>query len=98
MKNRLEHLVTITLTTSQYDTSEKRIFDLFMEIEDILTEVLSGQQLGYVDGHEFCETPDKETLTYFLYGPNAEKIVTAITPLVLSFPKSTKPQINISSE
>lgn len=95
MVDDYSHLITVTLTTTQYNTNHSRVFDIFMEIEDILAEAVSAKRLGIVDGHEFCVDPHEETLTYFIYGSDVEKILDAIAPIVSMLPKTTNPRLRV---
>lgn len=63
-----------------------RAFDVLMEFEDILREIVESENLGNIDGHEFCYGDDEESITFFIYTKDEEKLYKLIEPLVSYIP------------
>lgn len=60
---------------------EKKL-DAVFDLEDILREVVEKTGIGNFDGNEFCE----DTVTFFIYGPDADKIVEELHPIIARMP------------
>lgn len=60
-----------------------KAFDALMEFEDILRKVVESENLGNVDGHEFCYGGDEESITFFIYTTDEEKLYQMIEPLIV---------------
>lgn len=56
--------------------------DAVFDLEDILAEVVEKTGIGNFDGNEFCE----DTVTFFIYGPDADKIVEELHPIIARIP------------
>lgn len=86
MKQREEALlVCLSVQPGKSDTDKG--FDALMEIENIFRDILEVERIGYVDGHEFMTSPDEETITFFLYGPNADMLYEVVEPIFHLLPK-----------
>ncbi len=64
-----------------------KALDAIYQLDDILREVIDGNKIGQYDGHEFASGPDEESVTFLMYGPDADVIYAAIIPLFLNLPK-----------
>lgn len=58
---------------------ERKIDAIFM-LEDLLQEILGKTGTGKLDGDEFCE----DTVTFFIYGQNANDLYNIISPIITS--------------
>lgn len=63
-----------------------KAFDVLMEFEDILREIVESEDLGSVDGHEFCYGEDEESITFFIYTTDGERLYNSIEPLFAYIP------------
>lgn len=63
-------------------------FNALMEYEDVLRDIMDITELGDVDGHEFCEGDEEHSITFFLYGKEADKIYDAVLPTIAYIPFS----------
>ncbi len=60
--------------------------DAVYYFEDILIDVIEKTHVGQFDGNEFCEAPDEESVTFFMYGPDANKMYETIEPVLSYLP------------
>lgn len=56
------------------------------DLEDILFKIVEDNKIGRFDGNEFCDGPNDESVTFFIYGDDADKISDIILPIVSKLP------------
>lgn len=61
--------------------NEKKL-DAVFDLEDILTQTVELNGVGDFDGNEFCE----DTVTFFIYGKDANKIQEVLAPIIEKVP------------
>ena len=61
-----------------------RPLDPLFDLEDALTTVLEGKDVGELDGHEIAVDGSDGFL--FLFGPNADKLYAVIEPVLRASP------------
>ncbi len=66
---------------------EESALDAVFALDDILREIIEVTDVGLYDGHEFCEGPAEESITFFMYGPDANLICETISPILPYLPK-----------
>lgn len=66
--------------------SSDEAFDAAMKLEDVIRDIVETEGVGYVDGHELCEGEDEESITYFIYGDDANQIYEAVAPIISHVP------------
>jgi len=74
-----EHSVLIFLKFGRSPFNSERKLDAIFELENIIAEVVEKTGVGQFDGNEFCE----DTVTFFIYGPDADKIVEELYPIIV---------------
>jgi hypothetical protein len=79
---QVDQSVQIFLQFSKGALDNERKLDAIFELEDILTEIVETTGIGRFDGNEFCE----DTVTFFIYGPDADKIVNELYPVISKIP------------
>ncbi len=65
--------------------SEKNL-DAIFQLEEILAHSVETNGLGRFDGNEFCDSPDESSVTFFIYGTNADSVCDVLTPFVVGLP------------
>lgn len=84
MKSEKTFLIYFKFPIGQLDGD--KAFDVLMEFEDILREIVESENLGNVDGHEFCYGEAEESITFFIYTTDEEKLFKLIEPLLVYIP------------
>lgn len=79
-----EQAVIICLQFPIGKFEEQKALDAIFDLDDILRKVIETSGVGTYDGHEFCEGPDEERVTFFIYGKDARKIYHEIKPILWS--------------
>jgi hypothetical protein len=82
-----EQLLLIVLQFPIGKLDDEDALDAVFELQDILKEIIDMEEIGRFDGNEFCEAPDETSVTFFIYGSNADKIQEAIIPILDMLPK-----------
>lgn len=82
-----QHAVFVCLQFPIGALEKKSRLDAVFDLDDVLMTIVEKTNVGNYDGHEFCEAPDEESVTFFMYGPDADKIYEAICPVLLFLPK-----------
>lgn len=85
MRQGHEVLVYLSFPVHKFD-SQKAI-DAIFDLESLMREVIEETGVGVFDGNEFCEGSDGESVTFFMYGNDADKIYEAISPLLAYLPR-----------
>ena len=81
-----EQAVIICLQFPIGKLQEQKALDAVFDLDDILCSVIETSGAGHYDGHEFCEGPDEESVTFFIYGDDANRIYNEIKPILQSLP------------
>ena len=81
-----EHCVLIVLQFPKGKLDEREALDAVFELEHILSEVIELAKVGRCDGNEFCESPDESSVTFFIFGSDADKIYESISPILAKLP------------
>jgi hypothetical protein len=74
MSNEDQHLVMVHF--EYYDQN----LDRLIELEDQLAAAVESAEVGEFDGNEVCVGGGP--VTYFMYGPDADRIVEVILPVL----------------
>lgn len=61
--------------------------DAVFDFEDILMKAIEENGVGNFDGNEFCEGPDETSVTFFIYGPDANVLYETVKPFLSFLPK-----------
>jgi hypothetical protein len=77
-----QQTVIIYLSFPQTKLDDERALDAVFDLEEILRRIIFRKHLGEFDGNEFCE----DTVTYFIYGNDADAIIQAILPYIQDLP------------
>ena len=75
---QVDHSVQIFLQFPRNALDDERKLDAVFDLEEILEEIVEKTGIGNFDGNEFCD----DTVTFFIYGPDADKIVENLYPIV----------------
>ena len=78
----MDQSVQIFLQFKEGDLDDERKLDAIFKLEVILIEVVDKTRIGNFDGNEFCE----DTVTFFIYGRDADKIVENLYPIIAKIP------------
>ena len=62
--------------------SERKLDILLFDVEDVLQEAVEKNKVGTLDGNEMYE----DTITYFFYGKDANKIAEVVYPMLSYIP------------
>jgi len=82
-----EQAVIICLQFPIGKLQEQKALEAVFDLDDILRTVIETSQVGTYDGHEFCEGPEEESVTFFIYGEDATRIYREIKPILQSLPR-----------
>lgn len=81
-----EQAVIICLQFSVGKLQEKKALDAIFDLDDIFRTILETSGIGTYDGHEFCESPEEESVRFFMYGPDANRMYEEVKPILQSLP------------
>ncbi len=77
-----EHAVLIFLQFSEGKLESERAVNAIFDLQELLSEEIEGNGVGLFDGNEFFE----DTVTFFIYGPDANAIYEVIQPVISGLP------------
>lgn len=80
------HSVMLYLKFQVGKLDDKKALDAVFDLDDLLREVVEKTGVGRFDGNEFCEGPDETSVTFFIYGTDADVIHGAISPVLAYLP------------
>jgi hypothetical protein len=80
------HAVFVHLNFPVGALDSEHKLDAVFELEDIFKETLETSGVGDFDGDEFCEGPVETSVTFFMYGPDANKIYQVVLPILMRLP------------
>lgn len=75
-------LLLIVLVFPPYVLENESKLDALFAFEDVLREIVEINRVGTVDGNEIGDT----TITFFIYGKNADAIYDILFPVLSRFP------------
>lgn len=81
-----EQAVIICLQFPIGKLQQKKALDAVFDLDDIFREIVESSHVGRYDGHEFCEGTEEESVTFYIYGKDANKIYQKIKPILQSLP------------
>lgn len=73
-----EQFVLIYLKFPTGSLDDESALNAVFELEDILVDAVETDCVGTFDGNEFCD----DTVTFFIYGQDANRISEAIYPII----------------
>ncbi len=76
------HAVEVFLTFHARGFAEERVLNAIFEIDELLREIIEGTDVGLYDGHEHGDN----SVTYFIFGPDANQIHETIEPVLSYLP------------
>lgn len=82
-----QHMVLVCLQFTIGALEKKSRLDAVYDLDDVLMNIVEETGVGEYSGHEFCEGPDEESVTFFMYGEDADKIHETIIPVLNYVPK-----------
>lgn len=82
-----EQAVIICLQFPVGKLQEKKAVDALYDLDDIFCNIIQTSGTGTYDGHEFCEGPDEESVRFFMYGPDANRMYDEIKPILQALPR-----------
>ena len=85
----LQEAVLIHFDLGFKSNGDRLGFDDMVDLEDTLIAVVERHQVGEVDGHEIGSSDG----TIFLYGPDADLMLEAIKPVLLTHPLCAGAQV-----
>jgi hypothetical protein len=88
-----EQAVIVCLQFPAGKLQKKKALDAVLDLDDIFRNVLEIAHCGSYDGHEFSETEDEDSVTFYFYGQNANLLYKEIKPILQSL--STLPKLSI---
>lgn len=75
-----EQAVIICLQFPIGKLQQQKARDAIVDLDAIIRDVIETSEVGVYDGHEFCEG----SVTFFIYGGDANKIYQEIRPILQS--------------
>lgn len=82
-----QHAVLICLQFEVGELDNNKKVNAVFKLDEILCEIVEKTGVGKYDGNEFCEGPDEESVTFFIYGKDADTIHETISPVLSYLPK-----------
>lgn len=85
-KTGLDKLLLLYLKFPLGKLDGDKVFDALMEFEDILREIVESENLGNVDGHEFSYGKDEESISFFIYTNDENRLYELVRLLIRHIP------------
>lgn len=85
--NPFEDALLVYLNFPPNKLQDEKALDALFDLDNIFEEVAYTTNAGYYDGHEFCEGPEEESITFFLYGQDIQRLYQVLLPLLQALPK-----------
>ena len=82
-----EQAVIICLQFPVGKLQEKKALDALFDLDDIFCSVIETSGIGTYDGHELFEGPEEESVRFFIYGPDANRIYEEVKPILQLLPR-----------
>jgi hypothetical protein len=64
----------------------KKALAAVFDLDDILREVVETSGVGISNGHNTCVDQEEDSVMYYIYGANANRIYQVIKPILQSLP------------
>lgn len=81
-----EQAVIICLQFPVGKFESKSALEAIFDLDDIINSVIETTGVGIYDGSEFCEGPEEESVTFYIYGSDATRIYNEVEPILMSLP------------
>lgn len=65
---------------------DEAVVNALFDLEEIIQLVVEETGVGVYDGNEFLESPEEDSITFFIYGENANDMYKEIEPLLAFLP------------